>query len=406
MSLVFRYTSLLAAAPLLFACESQRPYDPTDYSGHACDDTPGVACVWAGVPGIQGFGSQKISTQGDGQPINESWLDFPIDLSFGPDGLPYVLDWNNHRVRVVTTDGKFKTVIGTGQEGDGPPNKTDEMPYDTAPGCDPTTVQLNHPTQVAWAPDGTLVLDAWHDNKIRVIDPTTHKLKVLAGGGYGFAGDGGPSWRSLFNQEKSIAIDSGGRIYVNDQRNERIRMIDVDANRTIDTIAGTGTLGYAGDGGPALQAEFGWDNGGAPDPSGALLLQDDHHLLIADSFNDRIRVMDLDAGTISCLAGDFDGCTLRVALDYPVDLDWGPDGRLYVVERDGNVVDALDLGSGALEHVVGNGQACTATPCIEKGSHVAAREVQLNQPYGIAFDPKGNLYVADQLNNRILRVAK
>ena len=178
---VSRYVSLLAVAPLLAACASDKPYDPTDYSGRACDNTPGVACVWAGVPGIQGFGSQKVLTQGDGQPINESWLDFPADLTFAPDGTPWVIDWNNHRVRVVHTDGTFQTIIGTGQEGDGPVNpKTgvfepqDEMPYPTAPGCAPEIVQLNHPTDIQFAPDGTL--------DMTVPMPTSNLTKLCFGG--------------------------------------------------------------------------------------------------------------------------------------------------------------------------------------------------------------------------------
>jgi hypothetical protein len=410
-------------------------------SGPHCSDEPGVACTWAGVIGERGHND-------DGLRPEASWLNNPIDLSFAKDGRPYILDWNNHIVRRVNSDGLMQTVIGTDYEGDGPPGEIDRLPLGMPPGCPATDVALNHPTDLVFAADGTLVLAAWHNNKIRVVDPNG-RLTVLAGAGYGFAGDGGPSYAAVMNQPKAVVIDEAGRIYTNDQRNERIRMIDVDAERTITTIAGRcevekvsnqlGVLeacqkgdvattcpdgatttfcvdaaaackvqctpGYAGEDGPALQARFGFDSGVTPWPSGALALIG-RDLYIADSLNDRIRKMNLDDGSITCVAGP--DCGIKYAFDYPVDLEVGPDGRLYVADRYANAVEAIDLHAGTVTVVAGNAQACEgrASSCIEAKENPKALEVQFHEPHGIAFDLAGNLYVADLLNNRIVRIAK
>ncbi|MEO6951037.1 MAG: hypothetical protein ABI321_04415 [Polyangia bacterium] len=388
----------LAALLLPVGCASRSAFNAADNSGGDCTNTPGEACSWANAKGAAGYGI------GDGNPLVDTPLYFPADLTFASDGRAYVSDWNNHRVRRVEKDGIFTTFIGTDYEGDGPPNPSDEMPYKTAPGCNPQIVALNHPTDVRFAADGTFILAAWHDNKIRVVDPTKGLDKVLAGGTYGFAGDGGPAANALMNLPKSIVLDDAGRIYLIDQRNERLRMIDIDADRTITTIAGNGTESYSGDGGPAVDATVGWEynENDTPNPSGALAIQG-HKLYFSDGTNQRIRVIDLDTKQISCLAGP-SGCTFTVALHSPLDLEWGPDGRLFMAERDANIIDALDITTGVLTTVVGTGQ-CSGRTCIESGTHHQALDIQLNQPWGIAFDALNNLYVADTGNHRIVRVA-
>jgi DNA-binding beta-propeller fold protein YncE len=417
-------------------------------SGPHCSDTPGVACTWAGVIGEPGF-------NGNGLAAEASWLYNPIDLTFAPDGRAWIVDWNNHSLRRVEHDGTLRTVVGTDYEGDGPPGEVDRLPLGMPQGCPSTDVALNHPTDVEFLADGTAVIAAWHNNKIRVVDPTG-RLIVLAGASYGFAGDGGPSYDAVMNQPKSVVMDEAGRIYTIDQRNERIRMIDVDAARTITTIAGAcmvekisnaeGVLqrcavgaaygapnlqttcpgatktticfdaiaackeactpGYSGEGGPALAARFGFDSGVTPWPSGALALRG-RELYVADSLNNRIRMIDLDSGMVTCVAGP--GCSIDYTFNYPVDLELGPDGRLYVADRYANQIEAVDLSARTVTVVAGNGQACAArkASCVESQVGVVlASEVQFHEPHGIAFDKLGNLYVADLLNSRIVRIAK
>lgn len=376
----------------------------TDASTDTCSNVSGTACTWAGVKHQRGFNN-------DGLDKAKSWLAYPADLTWGPDGHAWIVDWNNHRIRRVQDDNTLKTYIGTGYEGDGSPGETDRLPLGNAPGALGTEVALNHPTDLKFAPDGTLVVASWHNNKIRTMDPTTGIVKVLAGDSYGFAGDGGPAYNAVFNVPKSLAIDDAGKIYLLDQRNERIRVIATDADRTINTLAGDGTFGYAGDGGDVGAAKFGFQKGTTPIPDGALALHDGA-LYIADGMNNRIRRLDLATLQISCIAGlgsagfsGDGGSALAAELNNPLDLEFGPDGRLYVADSGNNVIRVIDLQTGIIERVAGTGEVCSLN-CFEAEEGLDAKQVKLALPYGITFDPSGNLYIADTNNSRIVRIAK
>lgn len=389
----------LALAPALAACGDNLSDD------EAICHVPGAACTWAGVRGERGF-------NGDGIHRRESYLGFVSDLTFAPDGRPWLLDWNNHRVRRVNVDGTLETMIGADYEGDGPPGETDRLPLGNAPGAPGVEVALNHPTDLEFLPDGSAVLAAWHNNKVRFWDAATGLVTVLSGDGYGFH-DEGPAVEGVFNQPKAVAIDADGRIYANDQRNLRVRLITNDEPRMISTVAGTGVRGNEGDGGHALEAQFGWDNSTTPVPHGALVLHEGY-LLIADSGNHRIRRMDLETGIIDCIAGTGErgatgdgGAALEATFDTPLDMEIGPDGRLYVADTMNNAVRAIDLATGEIERVAGTGAQCDVFfNCFEPDEGMDALEVQLLQPYGIAFDPAGNLYIADTNNSRVVRVAR
>ena len=375
------------------------PTDPEE-----CGES-GIACVWAGT-GERGYNLEAPDAH-----RLDSILYFPEDITFGPDGSGYVPDWNNHRIRRIAPDGTMTDIIGTDYEGDGPPEEQDRLPECSPAGAPGDTVALNHPSDVEFGPDGKLYIAAWHNNKIRVLDPKTNMVTVLAGNGYGFRGDGGPACKALFNQPKALAIAADGTVYTIDQRNLRIRAIQPDADHTITTIAGRGTLGSFGDKGSAFDAEFGWEIGTTPRPSGALVL-DNRTLYVADSLNNRIRTVNLDTGIIDCIAGKLEpgysgdgGAALEAQLNFPSDIELGPDGRLYIADRMNHVIRALDLSTGIIETVVGSGATCDTfrESCPDR---VPAREIALNEPYGVAFDAAGNMYVSDSHNNRILKVTR
>src|SRR5689334_5338501 len=122
-------------------------------TGDESCDKPGVICTWAGTG--------KLGFNGDGKALTESNMYWPVDLTISDQGT-YVLDWNNHRVREVTKDGTFETVIGTDFVGDGPDDHSDLMP----PGAPGTDVTLNHPTQMVPMQDGSLTLVSWHNHKL------------------------------------------------------------------------------------------------------------------------------------------------------------------------------------------------------------------------------------------------
>jgi len=365
---------------------------------------PGVACVWAGV-GERGFNTENPDAH-----RLQSKLYYPVDLTFGPDDRAYIVDWNNHRIRRVEADGSLRVVMGTDYEGDGPPEMEDRLPVCNPAGALATTVAMNHTTDVEFGPDGKLYVAAWHNNKIRVFDPATNMVTAV-GDGFGFAGDGGPACRALFDQPKAIAVAPDGTIYSVDQRNVRIRAIQPGLAGIIHTIAGTGKVGDLGDGGMAVGAQFGFDITTSPRPSGSLVLSG-RLLYVADSLNHRIRRIDLDTGVIDCIAGTSragysgdGGPALNATFNYPQDIELGADGRLYVADRDNHVIRAIDLTTGIVETVAGNGTQCDTSREV-CGDRRPAREVPLNEPYGIAFDAAGNLYIADTHNNRILKIAR
>jgi sugar lactone lactonase YvrE len=354
-----------------------------------CGDEDSVACVWAGT-GQPGF-------NGAGLDVLKSRLYWPVDLSFGPQGIPWVLDWNNHLVRYVNEEGEFLTAIGDFL-GDGPPDQSDL----SAPGAPGEIVRLNHPTDIVFGPDGLLYLAAWHNHKIRTYDPATGLVRVLGGRGGSFAGDGGPVESALFNQPNSIAFGPDGSLFVQDQRNQRIRKIAPDGERIITTIAGTGEPGFSGDGGPADTAQLNFETGGNPNPSGSIAIGPDGNLYVADALNYRIRRIDLETNIIETVAGTGEmgfsgdgGPALEAQLGPVNDIELGPDGRLYLADTENGCIRAIDLTTGMIEMVWdGSGS----------GGALDGQARMLNRPFGIAFDPLGRLFIADTYNSRILLV--
>jgi hypothetical protein len=365
-----------------------------------CTDEPGIICTWAGT-GKHGF-------NGDDKPINESNLYWPVDLTIDEDLGTYVLDWNNHAVRRITDDGTFETVIGTYFPGDGPADMSmsDLMP----PGALGTEIDLNHPTQLVPMTDGTLLLVAWHNHKLRQYDPETGLVTVICGGPAGFAGDGGPMKMAKLNQPSQMVAAEDGTLYIVDQRNQVIRTVDPEG--IISTLAGTPPMppmpampGFEGDGGEATAAKFSWPTGSNPQPGGGLALDDRGHLYVSDTLNQRIRMIDLESGEINTIAGTGDAGfsgdghqATEAKLNFPRKLTIGPDDRLYFADQDNNRIRAIDLESGIIDTVAGNGDEGYSEDGVE------ATEAALNRPSGVTFDKDGAMYIIDTFNSRIRRV--
>ncbi|HVR61735.1 MAG TPA: hypothetical protein VMU50_07530 [Polyangia bacterium] len=364
----------------------------------ACTSQSGTICTWAGTGGEGAF-------NGDGLALRQSMLYWPMDLEFDAANRGYLLDWQNHRVRRVTDAGTLETVIGTDEIGDGPEEGSEVTP----PGVLGTTVNLNHPTDIQFAADGTLILAAWHNHKIRRYDPATALVEVSCGKGPGFAGDGMPAAGALLNQPKSIALSArDGALYLVDTRNFRVRRIRAEAPQIIDTVVGTGTPGFSGDAGPPALAQLQFqkpvDN---PEPGGAVALDAQDRLYIADTENQRIRRVDFAANVIETVAGNGvagfsgdGGPATEASIAYPRDIELGPDGRLYIADSDNHRVRAVDLTTGIINTVAGNGQPGAS------GDGGPATEASLKRPFGIAFDGNGDLYIADTFNNLIRKVAR
>jgi sugar lactone lactonase YvrE len=376
--------------PLLLAASAAACGD----AAQAPDCRSGMICTWAGngEPAFYGDGLDRLAAM----------LYWPTDLAFAPDGRAYVLDWQNHRLRRVNLDGTFETVFGTGDVGDGPDSGDERTP----PGVAATACNLNHPTDVAFDRDGTVILAAWHNHKIRRLDPVTGMGTVVSGAGPGFTGDGMPALGALMNQPKAVVVSpTTGAIFVLDTRNHRIRRIGTDG--VITTVAGGAMPGYAGDGGPPAAAQFAFqmanDN---PEPGGGLAIDDQDRLYVVDTENHRVRRIDLAADVIETVAGNGTsgfagdgGPATEASLAWPRDAAVR-DGRLYIADTDNHRVRVVDLSTGVITTAVGDGNPSFGG---DGGPPTAA---SLKRPWGLGLDGGGNLYVADTMNNRIRMVMR
>ena len=214
---------------------------------------------------LAGDGSGKYS--GDGGPAPVAGLAEPNGLALADDRL-YIADVADHRVRVVDLrTGTIDTFAGTGaarHDGDGEPAKR---------------AGIFGARAVAFAPDGSLYVMERQGSCIRQIQDGV--IYTIAGTGErGYAGDGGAAREAVFNAPKEMAVAPNGDIFVVDTENHAIRMIDA-ATGTVRTIAGNGTAGPGGDGGPAERAGLARPHGAAVGPDGAVY--------IGDSENHRVR---------------------------------------------------------------------------------------------------------------------
>ncbi len=362
-----------------------------------CDD-PGRACTWAGISGEYGFTE-------DGQHRLETKLYWTMDLSFAADGTVWFIDWNNHLVRRVLADDTVETLLGWTDPvfpGDGLQGGAERTPE----GAMGTDVQLNHPTDLAQTADGKVLVMAWHNHKLRQVDPATGRVRILAGAGAGDAGDGGTIDQILFKQPKALELDEAGNIYILDQQNFRVRKID-PVTRAVSLVAGNGMQGFAGDDGMATAAMLNFEAGSNPEPSGGLAINATT-IFVADTLSNRVRAIDRTTGTIRTIAGTGTeggsgdgGPALTAELAHPRDLEIGPDGDLYIADTDNNRIRAIDLDTGTIRTVAGTGELG-----LDPDDDRLATETMLTRPFGIEFDPAGNLYICDTINSRILKVTR
>jgi DNA-binding beta-propeller fold protein YncE len=343
----------------------------------------------------------------------ESSFYWPNDVVFTPTRGTFIVDYNNHRIRHLTAQQNLQTVIGADNIGDGPPDQSDLIP----PGAPGTDCRLNHPTRLVelrhGAHAGEILLTAWHNHKLRRWNPDTGYIFVTIGRGAGYQGDGQDATESgRLNQPQHAIEASDGSIFILDQRNQVIRKID--PSNVITTVAGKRVLdtegnalgGYNGDGLDPMETRFNFESGGNPQPSGSIALDIDGNLFVADVMNHVIRKIDWNAGIVTIVAGQAQsagysgdgGPATQARMNGPMDMEWGPDGRLYVAEKYNHVVRAIDLDAGTISTVVGTG-----IPGFS-GDGGPATQAQIDSPHGIAFDAAGDLYVVDTNNHRIRKV--
>ncbi|MBU2009421.1 MAG: hypothetical protein KJ624_06275, partial [Chloroflexi bacterium] len=217
-------------------------------------------------------------------------------------------------------------------------------------------------------------------------------ITTLAGTGTaGFGGDGGPAAAAQLNNPVGVALDSGN-LYIADRSNHRVRRVDL-ATGIITTFAGTGVQGSGGDGSPATAAQF-------SNPMGVAL--GSGSLYIAEYSGNRVRRVDLATGTITRLAGGGaiplgdDGPATAAQLNAP-SVPALDSGNLYISDYGNNRVRRVDLATGAITTFAGTGVQGYG------GDGGPATAAQLTTPRGLALD-SGYLYIGDRGNNRVRRV--
>ena len=341
--------------------------------------------------------AQSISTvagtglpgfNGDGDLATRAQLSTPRGVALGPDGSLYIADAGNSRIRRVSPDGIITTVVGTGTQG---------FSGDGGPAIQ---AQLNNPIGIAVGPEGSLYIANGDvegadngNSRIRRVGPDGIITTVAGTGTLGFSGDGGPAAQAQLNSPFGVALGPDGSLYIADAGNRRIRRVAPDG--IITTVVGAGTQGSSGDGGPAIQAELNRPIGVALGPDGSLY--------ISDFLNQSVRrvapngIITTVAGTgVQGFSGD-GGPATQAQLNSAIGVALGPNGSLYIADS-GNSRIRRVAPDGIITTVAGTG---TQGSSGDGGPATQARLL----PAGVALGSDGSLYVSDFLSQRVRRVA-
>ena len=372
---------------------------------------------------------------GDGLAATAALLNSPSGLALDGAGNIYIADTYNCRLREVTLDGKIKTIAG---------NSTCATTGDSNPA---SSAQLNYPQSVAVDSSGNIYVG--EEYRIRMIAAGTKIITSFAGGSGTSTADGIQATTAYIPLNPSLAVDRSHNLYFTDSAHARVRMISA-TDGTVTTVAGTGLAGFGGDGGLATSAALNNPNGVAVDATGkvyisdqincrirmvdtsgriatvagathyagdlgqatsALLHQPQHaikdaegNLYISDTYNHAIRKV-APSGSITTIAGSGTcGYTgdqnpaVSAMLCYPAGLELDSNRNLYVADSGNYVVRRIDSG-GQITTYAGTGKYGDSY----NGSKAAA--AQFRYPFGLAVDGTGNLYVSDALSFRVHKVA-
>ena len=382
-------------------------------------------------------GSGEAGWSGDGGAAVAARLNEPKAVALDHDGNLLIADSENHLIRKVDRrSGLITTVAGCTSSHDSPLTvmnraagpATDDPLSEGSSSAEAAFVQqsdlsgtvryvvngvgstkrfagdgglaldalLNFPTAIAADAEGDLYIADTMNHRIRRVDARTGRITTIAGVGLPrFGGDGGPSVAAGLNEPAALVVQ-GARLYVADQSNNRIRMVDLRTG-VITTVAGTGTAAFNGDGRPATEAAL-------AGPSG-LTIGTDGRLYIADTFNGRIRAVDPATGIIETVVGD--GGEYRYqgemeasspSLSRPSGIAVDLEGNVFMTDSDNHLVRRWDPVAGRIDRVAGTGNANYG------GDGKTPLEASLNYPFGLVMDQENHLFVADTFNHRIREI--
>jgi uncharacterized protein (TIGR03437 family) len=317
------------------------------------------------------------------QPAVGTSLDQPLGVLTDPSGNLVIADYGNYRVRKVTLDGVISTVAGNGLF---------RFSGDNGPA---SAAALNNPQVICFDGRGNFYIAELY--RIRKVAPDGTISTIAGNGSPGFLGDGMAARQAAFNQIRGLAADSAGNLFVADVYNQRVRKIDTDG--VINTIAGNGLIGFNGDGIPATEAKLNQPTGLAVDASGSLY--------ISDHFNNRIRkvtpsgTISTVAGTgFPGFAGD-GGPAVNAYLYFPESLTLDASGNLYIADTQNGRIRKV-MPDGVISTIAGSGAPETSHSFNGDGG--PATSASFNSLTGLTVDKSGNVFISDKLSNRVRQV--
>jgi DNA-binding beta-propeller fold protein YncE len=257
---------------------------------------------------------------------------------------------------------------------------------------------LNGPFDLGFDAHGNLYFSDTFNHCIRRVDAHTNVITTVAGcGEAGYSDDGGPATRARFNEPYGIVVDKAGNIYVADRHNHCVRRVD-PASGVVTTFAGNGSAGFSGDDGPASRAAM-------VEPNGLALDAAQTRLYIADVADHRVRVVDLATGIIWTFAGTGEpehsgdgGPATAAGIHGARAVKVAVDGTVYILERQGSTLRAVEPHSGTITTVAGTGVKAYT------GDNGPALAATFNAPKELAIDREGNLLIVDTENHAIRQV--
>lgn len=334
---------------------------------------------------VAGSGTQGYT--GDGGPAVSAALNNPFDIAFDPAGGLVFSDTFNHCIRRVDPrTGFITTIAGTGQAGFG------------GDGGAADAAMFNEPYGVVIDRAGTIYTADRLNRRVRRIDGASLRVTTLAGTGeIDHTGQNGPAAATGLAEPNGLALSPDQtRLFIADVADHRIRVVDL-ATGAIATFAGTGEAAHAGDGGPAGHAAVFGARAAAVGADGAVFILERQGgtLRRVDPATGRIATV---AGTGARGYGGDGGPALRAVFDRPKELALTPEGDVLVVDTENHAIRLVDLRHRRVSTLAGNGTAGYS------GEDALALSACLARPHGAAVGPDGTIYIADSENHRIRRL--
>jgi hypothetical protein len=309
----------------------------------------------------------------------------PSAIAYDSQGNLYLAETANHVIRRVDTAGHITTVAGTGTQG-----------FD-GDGGQASVALLDSPQGLAVNSSSLYIADT-HNHRIRKVDLSSGVITTIAGSSNpGSTGDNGPATSATLDTPTALTLDTQRNLYLADIGSHRIRKIAA-ATGIINTVAGTGTQGFEGEGSAAAAALI--------DSPGGLAVDSNGNLYLADTHNQRVRRIDAVTGAITTVAGigaqgfSGDSNAARTAqLSLPQGLSIDAQGNVYVTDTANHRIRRVDGSTGKITTIAGDG---TQAFSGDGGDPTAA---SLNSPRSTSLSPSGTVTIADTGNQRIRQIA-